>query len=668
VLNHRRYFVLLIAAISSLGCGLFAIPKTATVTPAIIPSSSATPRVEASPSATLLVQAPTYTQRPVQTAGASATPTELPIQYYATPLDSSSAQGTQLGRGQIYGMDVSQDGQHLVVGTTFGIYLYEADTFEKIWFQETNTPIYAIAFSPNGSQIAYSASDGVVWIIETEQRRITASWGTGEAFGPHLAWSPDGSQLALMFYNAGQVQIIKIATGEQTRLFVGSNRMWWSPDGKTIATGRSVIDFASGDELFRVEDTFGTMMFSPDGNRLVTSDDTFIQMYNTIRDAHTGEPLVQLLGDVLPPDEFAWSPDGRYIASAEGSWEGGATLMLVWDAITGQQIFQHSAHARLVRFGTDNTLYSAAPDSVVAWDIHSGEVLRRLEGFSNYFERTISATFSPDGKTLALGTLKHEIILWDIEQRERIGHVDTINNVQDLRWLPDGNVLLGSSHDRGIVYSGILWDVDAGLNGIQYKNGELYPVVWSPDGSQYVDGWLYTEDEVFEPRVRLHDTAADSILWEIASDGYSELAWSSDERLLALATDKSVEIWDATRGQALIVLPEQESEVETVAWLPDNSRIITGTKDGSIVLWNALKGEVIDRYDVVGFLPTISPDGTEFAYATETNYLQVRRIDNTYGATLIGHRDKIIDIAWSADGSMLVTVSDDTTVILWSFD
>src|SRR4051794_6032025 len=74
-------------------------------------------------------------------------------------------------------------------------------------------------------------------------------------------------------------------------------------------------------------------------------------------------------------------------------------------------------------------------------------------------EAVFPVAFSPDGKTLASGSLDDTIKLWDVqtgkEQATLKGHTDWVGSVA---YSPDGKTLASGSNDKTIK----LWDVARG--------------------------------------------------------------------------------------------------------------------------------------------------------------------------------------------------------------
>ena len=131
-------------------------------------------------------------------------------------------------------------------------------------------------------------------------------------------------------------------------------------------------------------------------------------------------------------NEIAYSPDGALlaVASSIGVW--------LYDTNTYQEItlLTHTSVVYSVAFSPDgNTLASGSVDRTIRlWDVNMGTMKSTLTGHTGEVH---SVTFSPDGKTLASGSLDGTVLLWDIAPAEppRLAadvNADGTVNIQDL--------------------------------------------------------------------------------------------------------------------------------------------------------------------------------------------------------------------------------------------
>jgi WD40 repeat protein len=105
----------------------------------------------------------------------------------------------RLGKGTITGnVQYSSDGSLLAVGSSVGVWLYDADTHEEINLLTGHaSTVSCIAFSPDGQTLASGSSDGTIrlWNPHTGQHKTTLMrddmWDVTS-----VAFSPDSSTLA----------------------------------------------------------------------------------------------------------------------------------------------------------------------------------------------------------------------------------------------------------------------------------------------------------------------------------------------------------------------------------------------------------------------------------------------------------------------------------------
>lgn len=165
------------------------------------------------------------------------------------------------------------------------------------------------------------------------------------------------------------------------------------------------------------------------------------------------------------------------------------------------------------------------------------------------------------------------------------------------------------------------------------------------------------------------------------SGAVSSVAVSSDGQFVASGSwDKTIKVWNAKTGELLRTLSGHSGLVNTVtispiAQIPPLSKgglggvLASGSKDGSIRLWNLVNGQVIRTIsgkNLSVLSVAFSPDGKSLAAGNSNGTVGLWNAGNgQLIRRLSGHTDGVWSVAFSRDGSTLVSGSWDKSVRLW---
>jgi WD40 repeat protein len=273
----------------------------------------------------------------------------------------------------------------------------------------------AVAFSPSGDRLVLAGGDPLdssrcVREVVCWQLPQAKLWEHKER-GRHvqaIAFSPDGQRL--LCAEAGpHVTELDTATGQLTRRFVAhpNNSVWG-------------------------------VAYAPDGTRFATASwDMTVKLWQAADAA-----LLFTLADLEESfHSVAFSPDGRYLASASGTTIG------VWDVATGRLVHEGRGHGAIAFSPNGEHLVSGGEGTK-----KKGEILlfqtrdwRRVRATPAHLRACNAVRFSPDGRALATSGDEKAVLLWDVASGKQIAklqdHVLSEFGVVGLAWSPDGRRL-----------------------------------------------------------------------------------------------------------------------------------------------------------------------------------------------------------------------------------
>jgi len=298
------------------------------------------------------------------------------------------------------------------------------------------------------------------------------------------------------------------------------------------------------------------------------------------------------------------------------------------------------------------------------------EPTARLTGFSNWIT---SLAFSPDDKTLAIGT-KDAVQLIHPESRDVLRDLAVkIGQVRALAFTPDGRSLAIGGYQKCRLWT-LAGDSQQDLPG---HRGYVTGIAWSPDGQRLVTG---CEDE--SVRIWSATGAPQQVL---GGNGLpvNGVAWSSDGRWIAAAIGDDlrptragkVRIWNAESFAIAFEFELHSKSATGVAFSRDSRHVASTSVDEHVNLYDLTENKPVGFYgghsrptNGVVFHPdeesALSISGGRAVGMNELRVWEFLTGDDV--AIGAGHDARIGAIALSHDGRTVATGAQDKTVCLWN--
>jgi WD40 repeat protein len=338
------------------------------------------------------------------------------------------------GAGPIKAVALDPDGARLATAhEDQAIRVWDGRTARRLLTLRGHTDLVeSVAFSRDGLRLVSASSDSTakIWELTGPQESLLCRpslLGGGRGANGHVAFSPDGRQLALVSHR-GFVGVFDTSSGQEVGFFTYPKNLdffpWsvaYCPDGRHVLVGSSqgavrVLDARTGETTLRCRgDTkfVFAVAVSPDGRLLASASlDRIVKIW----DATTGAEI-RTLPHAYPVAWVAFSPDGRRLASCDyNGAKIGTSLLRLWDVTTGAVCWQrqpHSSQMTCVAFSADGSrLASASVDRTIkVWDVSTGAEVRTL---ASHASAVRGVAFHPTGRRLATATDDGSVLLWDL--------------------------------------------------------------------------------------------------------------------------------------------------------------------------------------------------------------------------------------------------------------
>jgi len=463
--------------------------------------------------------------------------------------------------------------------------------------------ISALAFNPDGTRLASMHVSGVirVWDLQTRKMLFAINPHRIRYYGESLAYSADGKSLiiavekrvkettetAIGFYDADTGKSLRTIPTQWNFL----SALVPTHDGRLIAAGTVGADDdddASGSvQIFdvnagNVQGTYPVVAssISPDGRWMASFDQVPSGPRAILWSLGDGKRTY----DLTPRNggHTLFRPDGEEVAILHGNSDAIDFVSTVSGQITkslpgggyGLGTAAYSANGKLLAAG------SYAYGTIKVWDLGLMRAQATLYGQSP----VQSVTFSPDGKLLA--TTSGELRIWDVATMREIRTL-TDAPVSRTVFSADGKWLASNPGGQFPGYALKIWNTNTWQEEASVPQEKGFPAFWL----------AFSEAKTAPQKI------GNVRSWPFVSEGVSRTAWGSYSAMAVSPDGKwlaqpavptgAVEIWDATSGEKLRVIPAHKLAVTKLSFSRDGRWLITVGQDSNPMMVQGQPGVML---------------------------------------------------------------------------
>jgi WD40 repeat protein len=333
---------------------------------------------------------------------------------------------------------------------------------------------------------------------------------------------------------------------------------------------------------------------------------------------------------------------GRLLRTMRQRWVGHGTVPYIWHVL-------FSPDGKLI-------LGNGAENVVHVWEAVTGRPVAELAGSTNWSSRFTTVEFSPDSRLILAGDEDSTIRVWEVTNGRMIATVPG----QRASFSADSRLLLAIGSNAPVRIA----DSTTGRILHEFSGGgdNVSAATFCPDNKHWVAG-----DTQGAVDVRDLTTGKSVARLDGHSDYVNSARFSPDGRLVVTASrDQTVRIWSTENTAPKLILSDHSNAVTEATFTGSGDFVISRGSDERVMVWRVRTGRRVA--DNLGPLSAaaVSPDGMTLVTIQESKVAKVWNLESqSLVGELRGHEMVIRDVAFSPDGTRLVTGSHDFSVRTW---
>jgi WD40 repeat protein len=478
--------------------------------------------------------------------------------------------------------------------------------------------------------------------VSPDERTVVVGCGNGKL----IAWDLHAGR-RLFSVRAHSDHIYAVAcTLDSTRVASASSdstiRVW------DLASGRKVRKFDRHDEAVT------HLAMHPDGRSAISAD---LGRKFLVWHLETGKLVTRFKEQPGFPLVMAVSPDGKMVVSSDAEQR-----TIAWRTRSGRKLFDLPQPRSVLDDDEDYTMSALAftPDGrtvlggcgsgdLLVWNARTGKAdelsqTRRL--MRGYPVPVMAVVAMPDNRTV-LAASGNQLTVWDLEKRKQVstfeGHTGTITTIAIST---DGQTAISGSDDGSLMVWRLGQPAPTQAGALAGKTGRRQGHTDAVTGIVVSRPLGRTVTSSRDEDVRLWDSGTGAEIEKLQQVHHRPvigLGISPDGRR-AFTTIEFEQmkgyIWDIETGALISQFSgSYHSALDVFAVAPAGDRVLVALSDWG---WSSDKGE------------------------SRTDEIAVWEVANSRLVhTLTGHKNRIRAIAFSGDGRLAVSGSDDQRLIVW---
>lgn len=460
--------------------------------------------------------------------------------------------------------------------------------------------------------------------------------------GGYLMFDPSGSSVLTISYdrNENRINQWNVETGKllfSKRLSGKHINVDYSPNGNMIivsCVGTCSILNAYNGIVLKEFPTMGNItkgFFTFDGKRVIIIEDSVLYIRNT-QSFDT---------------DFIYKQDSN-ICFAKEIGLGNDMLIVSEDGTLN--IFNLNELKLIKKYvikGSPETMnlegkYLATQDNeyIRIYDIMAEKQICMLKG-SGY-----KSVFNKDGKMFVYEVgdfeIGRKIAVWNLETKSEQTTLSVSGDVDSFVLSQDGKIVVTTSNN-GIIE---VWDTQTGLlvGFVEEKDCSLVDI--SPDNKVLISVSIHGVIKIWNLDRIINQTEE----IQMPEECFPLYVLSPNGELLASNQDSIVKIWNIKNKKLVSTLKGHVSHINSISFSSDGHRIVTSSRDGSIIVWNLEDGKRLHLLKRKGEIRVWNPKSKK----------AITLFDN-YSAS-------VVDAVFSKNGKDVLSFSYDGIITKWNLE